>query len=325
MIGRRRSQKHPRTRIVFVTDLHGSERCFRKWLNSARVLEADCLVMGGDLTGKSLVPLVETSEGWRAERGADVALARDEEQLAELRKRIRAGGGYDVLVSGAEQERLAGDGELREELFQRRMREVLRGWVELAEERLPATETPAFFMLGNDDDESLLADVGGSDVLRYVENEVCELPGGHEMISFGYSTPTPWDTPREMSEEELGEAIGRLSGQLADPRRAVFNLHCPPRDTNLDQAPVLDDELRPKLGPAGTVTGSVGSSAVREAIERDQPLLALHGHVHECPAVEPLGSTLCVNAGSEYQDGVLRAAIIDLEADGVRQWQLISS
>ena len=325
MIGRLRSRKRPRTRLVFVTDLHGSESCFRKWINSARVLEADCLVMGGDLTGKSLVPLVETSEGWRAERGGTTALARDDAELAELRKRIRAGGGYDVLVSAAEHEQLSGDPGLREELFQRRMREVLRGWVELAEERLPATGTPAFFMLGNDDDESLLAEVGGSDVLRYVENQVCELPGGHEMISFGYSTPTPWDTPREMSEEELGEAIGRLAGELTDPGRAVFNLHCPPRDTNLDQAPVLDDELRPKLGAAGTLTGSVGSSAVRAAIERDQPLLGLHGHVHECPAAERLGTTLCVNAGSEYQDGILRAAIIDLEADRVRQWQLISS
>jgi uncharacterized protein len=325
VIRRRRSRKGPRTRLVFVTDLHGSESCFRKWVNSARVLEADCLVMGGDLTGKSLVPLVETSEGWRAERGGTTALARDDAELAELRKRIRAGGGYDVLVSAAEHEQLSSDPQLREELFQRRMREVLRGWVEVAEERLPATGTPAFFMLGNDDDESLLADVGGSEILRYVENEVCELPGGHEMISFGYSTPTPWDTPREMSEEQLGEAIGRLAGELTDPRRAVFNLHCPPRDTNLDQAPVLDEELRPKLGAVSTLTGSVGSSAVREAIERDQPLLGLHGHVHECPAVERLGPTLCVNAGSEYQDGILRAAIIDLEADRVRQWQLISS
>ncbi len=325
MIRRRRSRKGPRTRLVFVTDLHGSESCFRKWVNSARVLEADCLVMGGDLTGKSLVPLVETSDGWRAERGGTTTLARDEEELAELRKRIRAGGGYDVLVSQEEHDRLGDDDRLREELFQRRMREVLRGWVELAEERLPATNTPAFFMLGNDDHESLLADVGGSEVLRYAEDQVCELPGGHEMISFGYSTPTPWDTPREMSEEELGEAIQGLRSELSDPRRAVFNLHCPPRDTNLDQAPVLDDELRPKLGAAGTLTSSVGSTAVREAIERDQPLLGLHGHVHECPAVERLGPTLCVNAGSEYQDGILRAAIIDLETDRVRQWQLISS
>lgn len=322
---RRRSKGGPRTRVVFATDLHGSEACFRKWLNSARVLEADCLVLGGDLTGKRMVALVETREGWRADGGSAEVVARDEEELGELRKRIRAGGGYDVLLSPSDRERFATDPELRERLFVERMRQVLESWVELAEERLPATATPAFFMLGNDDDEALVNGIDGSDALRYVEGRVCELPSGHEMISFGYSTPTPWNTPREMEEQELGEAIDRLVSQLSDPRRAVFNLHCPPRDTHLDQAPVLDDELRPKLGAAGTVTGSVGSQAVRDAIERAEPLLGLHGHVHECPAVQRLGPTVCVNAGSEYQDGVLRAAIIELEPDRVGQWQLISS
>jgi uncharacterized protein len=322
---RRGSGRGPRTRIVFATDLHSSEACFRKWVNSARVLEADCLVMGGDLTGKSIVPLVEGGDGWRAELNGGEAVARDDEELAALRKRIRAGGRYDVLLDAQQGERFTADAALRERLFQERMREVLRGWVELAEERLPAGGTPAFFMLGNDDEESLLDELGGSDVLRYAENGVCELPGGHEMISFGYSTPTPWNTPREMSEEELGEAIERRTSELSDPRRAVFNLHCPPRDTHLDQAPLLDDQMRPRLGAAGTLTGSVGSRAVRDAIERAGPLLGLHGHVHECPAAERLGPTLCVNAGSEYQDGVLRAAIVDLQDDEVRQWQLISS
>ena len=321
----RRSKGEPHTRIVFATDLHGSETCFRKWVNSARVFEADCLVLGGDLTGKRMVPLVETDDGWCAQLGGGEAVARDDEELEALRKRIRAGGGYDVLLSLEEHERFAADSELRERLFGERMREVLRSWVELAEERLPATGTPAFFMLGNDDEEELVEGIDGSDVMRYAEGRVCELPGGHEMISFGYSTPTPWNTPREMEENELGEAVERLVAELSEPRRAVFNLHCPPRDTHLDQAPVLDDQLRPKLGAAGTITGSVGSQAVRDAIERSKPLLGLHGHVHECPAAQRLGPTLCVNSGSEYQDGVLRAAIIDLQADGVRQWQLISS
>lgn len=319
---RKPKERGARTRIVFSTDMHGSEPCFRKWVNSAKVLDADCLVMGGDLTGKSLTPLVETAEGWRTDDGA---LARDEDELAALRKRLRAGGSYDVIVSADQMARLAGDAELREQLFQQRMGEVLRGWVEVAEERLPATGTPAFFMLGNDDEEHMLDDVGGSDVLQYAENRVVELPGGYEMISFGYSTPTPWHTPRELSEEDMAERLETLAAQVSDTSRAVFNLHCPPRDTHLDQAPVLDDQLRPKLGAAGTVTGSVGSQAVRDTIEREQPLLGLHGHVHECPAVQRLGRTLCVNAGSEYQDGVLRVAIVDLEGDRVRQWQLISS
>lgn len=311
-----------RTRIVFATDVHGSETCFRKWINAAKVLEADCLVLGGDLTGKSLVPLVETADGWRSDDGV---LARDDAELAALRKRLRAGGRYDVLVSREQHERLTDDAELREQLFQQRMHEVLRGWIAIAEERLPATGTAAFFMLGNDDEESMLTDIGGSDVLRYAEDRVVELPGGYPMVSFGYSTPTPWHTPRELSEHELAVRIGVLVGQLDDTRRAVFNFHCPPRDTHLDQAPLLDDQLRPKLGAAGTLTGSVGSQAVRNAVEHSAPLLGLHGHVHECPAVQRLGRTLCVNAGSEYQDGVLRAAIIDLRGDEVRQWQLINS
>jgi uncharacterized protein len=322
---RRAKRGGERSRVVFATDLHGSEACFRKWVNSARVLEADCLVMGGDLTGKRLVPLVEEEDGWHARQGGEDAVARDEEELAELRKRIRAVGGYDVMLGPGERERFESDPALREQLFDTRIREVLEGWVELAEERLPATGTPAFFMLGNDDDEHIVEGLNGSGALRYVENEVCRLPSGHEMISFGYSTPTPWNTPREMEEDELGEAIEALVAQLEEPRRAIFNLHCPPRDTHLDQAPVLDDELRPKLGAAGTIMGSVGSQAVRDSIERAEPLLGLHGHVHECPAVQRLGPTLCVNSGSEYQDGVLRAAIIELEPDGVRQWQLINS
>ena len=306
-----------RTRVVFATDLHGSETCFRKWLNSARVLEADCLVLGGDLTGKRLVPLAETAEGWRGRLAGEEVVARDDMAgptllgvagvLEVVAERIRAGGGYDLLLDAGEQERFESDLALRERLFDKRIREVLESWLELAEERLPATGTPAFFMLGNDDDEGLVEGLNGSGALRYVEDRVCRLPSGHEMISFGYSTPTPWNTPREMEEDELGEAIERLVSQLEEPRRAVFNLHCPPRDTHLDQAPLLDDQLRPKLGAAGTLTGSVGSQAVRDAIERAGPLLGLHGHVHECPAAERLGGRPAGTASARARFGCFRA------------------
>jgi Icc-related predicted phosphoesterase len=312
-------------RIVFATDLHGSEACFRKWVNAARVLEASCLVMGGDITGKSIVPIVPTEDGWEVELGHTQTVVRDDEELASTRKRIRASGRYDVDLSRPEYERLAEDGELRARLFREAIRDSLRRWVEVAEERLPATGTPAYFMLGNDDEADLLDDIGDSAVLQYGENRVCELPGGYEMISFGYSTPTPWNTPREYSEDRMAEEIDALTGQLTDRRRAIYNLHCPPRDTHLDQAPILDDQLRPKQGAAGSMMGSVGSQAVRDAIERDEPLLGLHGHVHECAAVQRLGPTLCVNAGSEYQSGVLKAAILELDDGEVRHWQLISS
>jgi Icc-related predicted phosphoesterase len=143
------------------------------------------------------------------------------------------------------------------------------------------------------------------------------------MLSCGYSTPTPWYTPREISEVELGEKLERLAAQITNPARAVYNVHCPPSDTQLDQAPLLDEQLRPKVGAGGMVMHSVGSAAVRAEIEERQPLLGLHGHVHESTAAQKLGNTLCINPGSDYHHGILRSALIDLTPDGIGQWQLL--
>jgi Icc-related predicted phosphoesterase len=160
--------------------------------------------------------------------------------------------------------------------------------------------------------------------VTYAEDGVYELPGGFELASIGYSTPTPWATPRELSEEDLGARIDALLRRVREPEQAVFNFHCPPRDTHLDQAPMLDDELRPMVDASGVRITSVGSSAVRRAIEDARPLLGLHGHVHESPAGQKLGPAMCINPGSDYGDGILRGAIVDLDRDdGVRRWQIV--
>jgi Icc-related predicted phosphoesterase len=201
------------------------------------------------------------------------------------------------------------------------MRQSLERWVALAEERL---QVPCFMMLGNDDFEELADALRGSDAVTYAEDGVYELPGGYELASIGYSTPTPWDTPRELSEEELGVRIDAVVARVREPEQAVFNFHCPPRDTHLDQAPMLDDELRPRVDASGVRVGSVGSVAVRRAIEEAKPLLGLHGHVHESPAAQRLGPTVCINPGSDYGDGILRGAIVDLDRErGVRRWQIV--
>jgi len=323
MLRRRRRQE--RKRLFFATDIHGSERCFRKWLNAARVLEADCLILGGDVTGKALVPVIENGDGWRAHLNGRDLEARDEDELGELRKGIRTRGLYDVVVSPADAERLAADPEFHDRLFEQAMRETLERWAELADERLPESGAEAFFMLGNDDEAGLLEAIASSTALTYSEDRVCELPGDVEMVSCGYSTPTPWNTPRELDDDELGELIEGLAERVSRPERAIYNFHCPPRDTHLDQAPLLDDELRPKVGAGGLVMHSVGSRSVRELIERRKPLLGLHGHVHESTGVQRLGETVCINPGSDYQDGILRSAVIDVTSDGIGQWQLLQA
>lgn len=322
---RRKGAAAPRTRIFFATDIHGSERCFRKWLNAAQVYEAQALVLGGDITGKLLVPIVADGDGWTAELYGDEVRARDEDELEALRSRIRGMARYDAVVSAADRARLDDPAEL-DALFANVIREGVARWMSLLSERLADSRVAVYTMLGNDDEPALADVLRGCGAAVYAEDGIVELPGGFQMLSVGHSTPTPWHTPRELGEEELGARIEALAAQLEDPRRAVFNLHCPPADTHLDQAAKLDGDLRPVVDASGPVMTSVGSVAVREAIERHHPLLALHGHVHESPAIQRLNGTVCVNPGSDYGDGVLRGAILDLEAGrGVRTWQLVQA
>jgi Icc-related predicted phosphoesterase len=322
---RRQRERAPRTRIFFATDVHGSERCFRKWLNAARVYEVQALVLGGDITGKLLVPIVAEDGGWTAEVHGEQVRASDPNELEELRSRVRMMGRYDPVVSTAERARLE-DPTAVAALFGEVIRDSVERWMELLAERLADSGVAVYTMLGNDDAPELADVLRASRTATYAEDGLVELPGGFEMLSLGYSTPTPWHTPRELAEDDLGARIEALAAQLDDPTQAVFNLHCPPADTLLDQAPQLDDELRPMVDASGPVMASVGSTAVREAIERHAPLLSLHGHVHESPAIQRLNGTVCVNPGSDYGDGVLRGAIVELERGrGVKTWQLVQA
>jgi Icc-related predicted phosphoesterase len=320
-----RRSKQKATRLFFATDVHGSEQCFRKFVNAAQVYEVSALVLGGDVTGKVVVPLVADGDGvWQGELHGEPVLARDEEELGALRKRIRTMGRYDVVLTPEEKREVDTDPSRIDALFHAAMRDSLERWVALAEERLGPTGIPCYMMLGNDDLDELAEALHGSEVVTYAEDAVHELPGGFELASIGYSTPTPWNTPRELTEEQLGDRIDALLAQVREPERAVFNFHCPPRDTHLDQAPLLDRDLRPVVDASGVRMHSVGSSAVRRAIEDSRPLLGLHGHVHESPAGQKLGSAMCINPGSDYGDGVLRGAIVDLDRDkGVRRWQIV--
>jgi Icc-related predicted phosphoesterase len=321
----REGRGEQRCRLFYASDIHGSDRCFRKWVNAARVYQVDALVFGGDVAGKIVVPIVRFSDDRHVVElhGRTLELAAGEE-LEAVRSQIRASGRYDAVLDPDQKRRFDQSPELvASELFPAAMRDSVRSWLELAEERLEAAGVPAFVMLGNDDYPELAALLDGK-WLRYVEEQVVELPGGFEMISLGYSNRTPWDSPRELDDGELGARVEALADQLADPGHAVFNLHCPPHGTHLDQAALLDDQLRPRTEGGHVLTGPVGSASVRRLIERYQPLLGLHGHIHESPGAQRLGRSLVLNPGSEYGDGVLRGALITLDrGKGVRSWQLV--
>jgi uncharacterized protein len=309
-------------RIYYAGDVHGSEKCWRKFLNAAKFYEVETLIMGGDITGKVMVPVVETGDGRHQARvlGRDEVVGADE--LDELEKRIRFNGFYPYRCDRDEYARLAEDPEHRERVFTQLMVDEVRRWVELAEERLGDTGIRCYVMPGNDDE----LEVDDALVSSYVvnpDNRVVRMDGW-QMLSCSWVNPTPWDSPRE---EDEGTLLARLEG-IADDLEpgvpTVFNLHCPPANTALDRAPLLTDDLQVVMDGGEPRIVSVGSTAVRELIERIQPVLSLHGHIHESKAVARIGRTTCVNPGSAYSEGVIDGAVVELRNDKVKSCQLVT-
>src|SRR5262245_39759199 len=313
------------SKIFFATDIHGSDRCFRKFLNAGRFYGVDAIVLGGDITGKMIVPVVEEGAGRYYAQLFGRKRVVDAEGLAGLNKVIADAGFYPHPMTVDEIDVLKRDPAGVSDLFQKLISETMSRWIELAEERLAGTRIQCLIAPGNDDPIFIDGVLGSSEYVVNPDGEVVELPGGFPMISVGYSNRTPWDSPRELDEDDLAALIDAEAAKLADPAGAVFNLHVPPKNTPIDQAVALDKEFRPVMkGGSPYITG-VGSSAVREAIARYQPMLSLHGHIHESRGEARIGRTLALNPGSEYSEGVLRGVIITLsEKKGVRGYQLVA-
>jgi Icc-related predicted phosphoesterase len=309
-------------KLFFATDVHGSETTFRKWLNAASHYGADMLVMGGDLTGKMLVPLVAEPDGSYIAKfeGSTVRVETDEE-LANLEKALRQRGYYTQRMTSEEKSSYETPEQI-EELFKTHMADVLQGWVGLADERLDPGKTPAFWMPGNDDLQFIDQYVNSSKAIQNGDGRVIEVDD-YYVLSIGNANVTPWNCPRDVTEDVLAAKIDELAEQVPDMSRCIFNVHAPPWGSNLDVAPELDEDFTPKMEGGGLKMIPVGSTAVLEAIRRWQPLLALHGHIHECSAGIKIGRTLCINTGSEYHEGVLRGSLVVLDKKkGVKNYAL---
>jgi Icc-related predicted phosphoesterase len=316
------------TRIFFATDVHGSERTWRKFVNAARFYEADVLVMGGDVMGKLAIPIIRDADGHhRATIHGRVERLETEAEVTRARELIGALGFYDVVMDEDEYRAVRDDPGAVDLLWQRLANERLERWIDLAEERLGPAGIRCYVSGGNDDLLEVMARLPTDDTRSFVgcESRRVPLDADHVMVSLPYVNPTPWHTPREAPEAELAAMIVRATEGLTDFRHVVFNFHAPPRDSTLDTCPMLDWTTDP---PSQVVKGGqpvlygAGSTAVRAAIEQLQPLLGLHGHIHESQAATRLGQTLCINPGSEYGEGVLRGCLVTLADGKVQGYQM---
>ena len=306
-------------KLYFCSDIHGSDLCWRKFLAAPKFYGADVIVCGGDITGKFMVPIIRQPDGsWTSPFMGVQRRARTEAELVTLRQRIADAGQYAFETTPEEHEAFEGDQAAIDARFRRLVVERVERWLTMAEERLRGTGVRVLVSGANDDFYEIDQALAGSDVIEDPNGRVVELDRGIEYIGVGYGNPTPWNCPRDKTEEQLGQMIEKVASQLKNPTQAVFNLHVPPYDTNLDVAPELDETLTPKL----SVTGGfkmvpVGSKAVRSAIEEYKPLVGLHGHIHESRSAQKIGRTLCINPGSEYGEGVLRGVVLELSSKGL--------
>jgi Icc-related predicted phosphoesterase len=312
-----------RLALYYTSDIHGSERSFLKFLNAAKFYGVDTLILGGDLTGKVLVPIVEVDGHWEMSFLGRHEVLRSLEEVTEAEKRIRFNGFYPYRCGPEELARLEADRDYADAVFRRLMRESVARWVRLAEERLRGTGVRCFVMPGNDDEFDIDDALAGSDVVVNPDGAIVEIDG-YQLLSLAWANPTPWNSPRELPEEELAARIERLARELDPSLPVIFNLHCPPYDSTLDSAPQLREDLSVVMVGGQPNMIPVGSRAVREAIERYQPVLSLHGHIHESRGAVRIGRTLCINPGSAYGEGVLHGALVRLEDDRVASYQLVS-
>jgi Icc-related predicted phosphoesterase len=317
-----------RTTIFFATDIHGSERCFMKFINAAKFYQANVLILGGDITGKALVPIVRQpgsqADCYRATFLGEMVTLDSGEALTAFERKVRHAGAYPYRTTPEELAVMETDRTFVDKLFTRLMVESVQRWCEIAEERLRGSAVRCFIDAGNDDEPEIVDVLKRASYVEMPEGHIVMIDDEHEMISAGFANTTPWHAPRDIPDEELGMFIEGMANQLHAPERAIFNLHVPPYASGLDTAPLLDANLKPLVVAGDVATGPVGSRAVRAAIEHYQPLLSLHGHVHESRAVSKLGRTVCINPGSEYGDGNLRAVLVNLKGNKLINYQLIT-
>lgn len=311
-------------RLFFATDVHGSEVCWRKFINSAKHYEANVLILGGDMTGKALVPIIDQGSESYVFHMQDIRHElQGADDLAKNERLIRDHGYYPVVLSPEQRDAYTSDQDKLDELFHEQMRKTVEGWVVWADERLEGSGIQCIVCPGNDDRHDIDGILAGAKHIQVGEGNVIDLPGGYQLVSSGWTNLTPWDTPREEEEPKLRERIGAIVKQAtAPPEKLVLGLHAPPYDTQLDVAPKIDWDT---LTVQGQDTAHVGSTAVREVIEEVQPLLSLHGHIHESRGAIRIGRTLAVNPGSSYVEGTLDGCVVELDGKSkIKRYRLTS-
>jgi len=315
-------KKDSTTKILFATDMHGSEGTWKKFLNASAMLKVNVAICGGDLTGKMIVPIIKRSDGKYSYYLMRKTHTIGSNELEQAFKEVRGIGYYPHLTSESEYEEMRQNPAKVDEVFHQVMSTTLKNWFDIVKQKVPS-ETQVIVCPGNDDRTFVDDVIEKHKGIINAEGKVINIDDIHEMISTGWVNPSPWNTSREEEDDRLENRLEKYISQVNEKNSAIFNFHAPPFESKLDEAPLLDKDLNPIVQGGRVVMVPVGSKAVRKMIEKYQPLLGLHGHIHEASGSIKIGRTYCVNPGSEYAEGILRAFLIELKGNEILRLQRI--
>jgi Icc-related predicted phosphoesterase len=325
MIFRKASQTDKLIRILYGSDFHGSDAVFRKFLAASIQYKANILIVGGDVTGKAMVPVIHQGNArYTGSWFGKEEIANSPQELENIKKNISTVGFYPIVLEKEEAEELESHPDSMAERFEMEMCQRVREWMILAEEKLTSLHATLYFMAGNDDLASIDQVVSEFQHIRNPDMIRFEIEGGYEIVGCSNANMTPWVCARDIEEDELTSKLNTLAGMIQHPEQTIAVLHVPPHASGLDTCPELDKNLKIITEGGQVVMKSAGSTAVKTFIDKVQPMLSLHGHIHESPGHVRIGRTLAINAGSEYAEGIMKAAIINLENGKVKGHLLIS-
>jgi len=308
-------------KLFYATDVHGSEICWKKFISAAKFYEVDTLILGGDMTGKAIIPIIAQGGGkYKVTLLEQESILEDQEAVDKMVATIQNRGYYPYVTTPDEVNEISSTPGRSDALFLDEVMTTVQRWMDYADAKLAGTGIRCYVCPGNDDIFEIDAAIAASKSVRSVEGQVVQLDEHHEMVSSGWTNPTPWDTHREEPDESLLARIEAVIAQAKNPGNAVFNLHAPPYGSGLDEAPELTSDLRPAY--AGRSLVPVGSKSVLAVIDKYQPLLGLHGHIHEGKGTRKYKKTLCINPGSMYEQGVLHGAVVELKPQKVGNYVL---
>ncbi len=308
-------------KLFFATDVHGSEICWKKFISAAKFYEADTLILGGDMTGKAIIPIIaQGGDKYKVTLLEQESILEGKEAVDKMVATIQNRGYYPYVTTPDEVNEISTTPGRSDALFMDQVMATVARWMDYADAKLAGTGIRCMVCPGNDDIFEIDAAIAASKSVRSVEGQVIQLDEHHEMVSSGWTNPTPWDTHREEPDETLLARIEAVIAQAKNPANAVFNLHAPPYGSGLDEAPELTKDLRPAY--AGRSLVPVGSKSVLKVIEKYEPILGLHGHIHEGKGTRKFKKTLCINPGSMYEQGVLHGAVVELKPNKVGNYVL---